>query len=109
VRKRVVVVSIVALFAAAIATVVLAFGESSSDRLRGTSAVRASRTSSGHERHRTSASGQSSFVLPQKDVEVLEAGLASSEPAVEAKTLAAAVRTKANLRAHFFFTDGMMV
>jgi hypothetical protein len=49
------------------------------------------------------------FTVPPKDVAVLEAGLASIDPAVEAKALTAALRTKSNLAAEPLLPAGSRV
>jgi len=96
VRRRVVPLSIAAALAVAVITVVLVvLSSSGDDKPTGSAPV---------------ASGSpASFTVPQEDVAVLETGLASSDPAVEARTLAAALRPKSNLAAEPLLPAGSRV
>ena len=83
-RRRVVLISIAAvLVAAAVAAVIVVLVSTSNDNpTADTSAASVTEVP---------------FTVPQADVDVLEAGLVSSDPAVEAKALATILQTTANL------------
>ena len=83
-RRRVVLISIAAVLVAAAVTavIVVLVSRSSDNPAADTSAADVTEVA---------------FTVPQADVDVLEAGLVSSDPAVEAKALATILQTTANL------------
>jgi hypothetical protein len=84
VKRRVVLIGIAAVLVAAAVTAVIV--------------VLVSRSSDNPAADTPAASvTEVPFTVPQADVDVLKAGLVSSDPAVEAKALATILQTKANL------------